>query len=116
MSVIDTRRQQMFPVLDAGQIETTSRFASGPARDFAPHEIVFDVGERRAPSWLVLKGSIDALRRDGLDREAAITTHQPGQFSGELSQLGGRASLAGAAPARTAAPRCPSTRRMCAPR
>ena len=94
MSVIDTRRQQMFPVLDAGQIETASRFASGPARDFAPNEIVFEVGERRAPSWLVLKGSIDALRRDGLDREAAITTHRPGQFSGELSQLSGRESLA----------------------
>ena len=94
MSVIDTRRQQMFPVLDAGQIETVSRFASGPARDFAPNEIVFAVGERRAPSWLVLKGSINTLRRDGLDREAAITTHRPGQFSGELSQLSGRDSLA----------------------
>jgi thioredoxin reductase (NADPH) len=94
MSVIETRRQQMFPVLDAGQIETTRRFASGPARSFAPHEIVFDVGERQAPSWLVLQGSIDVMRRDGLNQEAAITTHHPGQFSGELSQLGGRASLA----------------------
>lgn len=94
MSVIETRRQQMFPVFDAGQIETTRRFASGPARSFAPHEIVFDVGERQAPSWLVLQGSIDVMRRDGLNQEAAITTHHPGQFSGELSQLGGRASLA----------------------
>jgi len=94
MSVIETRRQQMFPVLDAGQIETTRRFASGPARSFAPHEIVFDVGERQAPSWLVLQGSIDVMRRDGLNQDAAITTHHPGQFSGELSQLGGRASLA----------------------
>ena len=94
MSVIDTRRQQMFPVLDAGQIETASRFASGPARDFAPNEIVFEVGERQAPSWLVLKGSINTVRRDGLDREAAITTHCPGNFSGEISQLSGRESLA----------------------
>ena len=90
MSVIDTRRQQMFPVLEAGQIETASRFASGPARDFAPNEIVFAVGERRAPSWLVLKGSINTLRRDGLDREAAITTHRPGQFSGDIDILTGR--------------------------
>ncbi|MGA9602961.1 MAG: FAD-dependent oxidoreductase [Methyloceanibacter sp.] len=94
MSIIETRHQQMFPVLDAGQIETARRFASGPARTFAPHEIVFDVGERQAPSWLVLQGSIDVMRRDGLNQEAAITTHHPGQFSGELSQLGGRASLA----------------------
>ncbi len=94
MGVIETRRQQMFPVLDAGQIETARRFASASARNFAPNEIVFDVGERQAPSWLVLKGSIETMRRDGLDREAAITTHRPGQFSGELSQLSGRESLA----------------------
>jgi thioredoxin reductase (NADPH) len=94
MSLIETRGYQMFPVLEAGQIETAKRFASGPARNFAPGEIIFDVGERHAPSWLVLEGSIDIMRRDGLNREAAITTHHAGQFSGELSQLGGRASLA----------------------
>jgi thioredoxin reductase (NADPH) len=94
MSIIETRRQQMFPVLDAGQIETAKRFASGPAQSFAPDEIVFDVGERQAPSWLVLQGSINTFRRDGLNHESAITTHHPGQFSGELSQLSGRESLA----------------------
>jgi thioredoxin reductase (NADPH) len=30
MSVIQTRSHQMFPVLDAGQVETAKRFASGP--------------------------------------------------------------------------------------
>jgi thioredoxin reductase (NADPH) len=94
MDLIDTRSHQMFPVLDAVQIETAKRFASGPAREFAPGEIVFDVGERHAPAWLVLQGSIDVVRRDGLSREAAITTHRPGQFSGEISQLAGRESLA----------------------
>ena len=44
MSVIDTRSHQMFPTLDAGQIETARRFASGPAREFAPGEVVFDAG------------------------------------------------------------------------
>jgi thioredoxin reductase (NADPH) len=94
MSVIETRGHQMFPELDAGQIETAKRFASGPAREFAPGEIVFDVGERQAPAWLVLKGSIDVTRRDGLSREVAITTHHIGQISGEVSQLAGRESLA----------------------
>ena len=94
MSLVENRAHQLFPVLDAGQIETAKRFASGPARDFAPGEIVFDVGERHAPAWLVLKGSIDVVRRDGVDREAAITTHHAGQFSGEVSQLAGRESLA----------------------
>ena len=94
MSVIQTRSHQMFPVLDAGQVETAKRFASGPPRDFAPGESVFDAGVANAPAWLVLKGSIDVVRRDGLNRETAITTHHPGQFSGEVSQLAGRQSLA----------------------
>jgi thioredoxin reductase (NADPH) len=84
----------MFPVLDAGQIETAKRFASGPAQDFAPGAVVFDVGERNAPAWLVLEGSIDVVRRDGLNRETPITTHRIGQFSGEVSQLAGRETLA----------------------
>jgi thioredoxin reductase (NADPH) len=94
MSVIETRSHQMFPVLDAGQMETAKRFASGAPRDFAPGEVVFDAGVANAPAWLVLKGSIDVVRRDGLSRETFITTHHAGQFSGEVSQLAGRQSLA----------------------
>ena len=60
MSLIETRGYQMFPVLDPGQIETATRFASGPARQFSPGEVVYDVGEMQAPAWLVLKGTIDA--------------------------------------------------------
>ena len=94
MSLEETRRHQLYPVLDPAQIEVTKRFASGEARRFAPGEIIFDVGERNAPAWLVLDGSIEVVRRDGLDHEAAITTHRVGQISGEVSQLAGRASLA----------------------
>ena len=92
--MIGSRAHQMFPVLSAEQIETAKRFASGPVTDFEPGQVVFDAGERHAPAWLVLKGSIDVVRRDGLNREAAITSHGIGQFSGEISQLSGRESLA----------------------
>jgi thioredoxin reductase (NADPH) len=94
MSIIETRREQMFPVLDPGQVETAKRFASGPPRHFDPGEIVFDIGDRQAPAWLVLKGSIDVTRRNALGGEAPITTHHPGQLSGEVSQLAGRETLA----------------------
>jgi thioredoxin reductase (NADPH) len=94
MSTIDTRRDQMFPVLDAAQIAIAGRFASGPAHDFAPGEAVFAIGERVAAAWLVLKGAIEVTRRDGLDRATSVTTEGVGQFSGELNQLSGRASLA----------------------
>jgi thioredoxin reductase (NADPH) len=94
MSLIETRGHQLFPVLDAHQIETAKRFASGIAKDFAPGGVVFDSGQQGAPMWLVLKGSMEVVRRDGLDREAPIVSHGAGQFSGEVSQLAGRASLA----------------------
>ena len=94
MSVIETRAYQRFPVLDPDQLETAKRFASGPAQDFAPGAIVFDVGERNSPIWLLLKGSIEVIRRDGLQREATITTLGVGQFTGEVSQLAGQGTLA----------------------
>ncbi|MFA5964436.1 MAG: FAD-dependent oxidoreductase [Sphingomonas sp.] len=94
MSTIETRQHQMFPVLDAAQIETAKRFASGPEKRFAPDETVYAIGERGSPAWLVLDGSILVVRRDGLSHEAPITEHGPGQFTGEVNQLAGRASIA----------------------
>ena len=94
MSLIDTRLDQMFPVLDAAQIATAQRFASDVERTFAAGETVFDIGEHNAPVWLILSGSIVVVRRDGLGHEKPITTQTSGQFTGEVSQLAGRASLA----------------------
>jgi len=94
MSLIDTRLDQMFPVLDAAQIATAQRFASDVERTFAAGETVFDIGEHNAPVWLILSGSIVVVRRDGLGHEKPITTQTAGQFTGEVSQLAGRASLA----------------------
>jgi thioredoxin reductase (NADPH) len=93
-TTIDTRRHQMFPVLDAAQIETARRFASGPPRHFAPGESVYAIGEQGAPSWLILDGAVDVVRRDGLSQEAPITSHGRGQFTGEVNQLAGRPSIA----------------------
>ena len=94
MSLLESRPDQLFPVLDAAQIEAVRRFASGSSRSFAPGEAVFDVGERGAPIWLVLAGTIEVARRDALGHEASVTTYKLGQFSGEVSQLAGHASLA----------------------
>ncbi|HST44431.1 MAG TPA: cyclic nucleotide-binding domain-containing protein, partial [Luteimonas sp.] len=94
MTLADSRQHQMFPVLDAHQVATARRHASGPARSFAAGALVYDVGEHHAPMWLVLDGAIDVVRRDGLGHEKPITSHGAGQFSGEVSQLAGRASLA----------------------
>jgi thioredoxin reductase (NADPH) len=94
MALIDTRRAQMFPVLDAVQMASFSRFASGEQRTFEPGEIIFAIGEHHAPVWLVLKGSILVVRRNGLGHEEPVGEETAGQFSGEVSQLAGRLSLA----------------------
>jgi thioredoxin reductase/CRP-like cAMP-binding protein len=93
MSTQERRGYQMFPVLDATGVETALRFASGPERHFAPGETVYDHGQQDAPSWLVLSGSVDITRRDGLDRKAPIVTFGPGQFTGEVNQLAGRPAI-----------------------
>jgi thioredoxin reductase (NADPH) len=94
MTLLDERRNQMFPTLDAIQVATARQFASGGPRRFGANEVVFDVGEPNAPAWLVVEGTIDVVRRDGLGHEGAIVTQGAGQLTGEVSQLSGRAALA----------------------
>jgi thioredoxin reductase (NADPH) len=84
----------MFPTLDAARVAVARRFASGGPQNFAAGETVFGIGERHSAAWLILEGSIDLIRRDGLSHEVLIVTQTPGQLTGELSQLGGRAALA----------------------
>ncbi|MBB4589545.1 thioredoxin reductase (NADPH) [Rhizobium leguminosarum] len=93
---LESRRYQMFPVLSAAQVQMARRFASGGPHTFAPGEVVYQIGDRNAPAWLVLSGRLDAFRHDGLSTpEVLITSHGEGQFSGEVSQLSGRPLLAG---------------------
>lgn len=88
------REEQMFPTLTAAQIQIARRFAAGEARHFKAGETMYALGERNVPSFLVLEGWIDVVRRDGLGHESHIVSHGPGQISGEINQLGGRATLA----------------------
>jgi thioredoxin reductase (NADPH) len=44
--------------------------------------------------WLVLRGAIEILRREGIESQALVTTTGVGQFTGEMSQLSGRGTLA----------------------
>ena len=95
MSLVETRRHQMFPVLDLAQIETARRFASGAARSFAPGEIVY----RR---WRATRAGLARARghRSRWWRATGSTTRwpsrptAPARSRGEVSQLAGRAALA----------------------
>lgn len=88
------RSAQAFPTLTAPQVETARRFASSTPRRFRAGETIYGIGDRDAPAWLVLEGTIDITRRDGPEHEVDLTTHGPRQFSGEISQLSGAPSLA----------------------
>jgi thioredoxin reductase (NADPH) len=82
---IEARRPQIMPVLEPGQIELMRSFG-GPPRRFAPGELVIAAGTPTS-MFLVLEGSIDVIRNDGLGNELLIATFEPGQFSGEVNLL-----------------------------
>ena len=94
MSLIETRFHQIYPVLDTAQIAVARRFASGETTRFKPGEALFDIGQANVPAWLILEGSAEITRRDGLNHEQAVVTLSAGHIIGEISQLAGRSTLA----------------------
>lgn len=94
MTTPNAREHQMFPTFTGSQIAIARRFAGGPEQRFAPGETLYEIGAIDAPAWLVIAGTIEVVRRDGLSGEALVTVHHAGQFSGEVSQLDGRPSIA----------------------
>jgi thioredoxin reductase (NADPH) len=96
MADLSARQHQMFPVLNPQQVEAAKRFAIGEPQHFQPGSFIYKVGDHAAPAWLVLEGTMDVFRHEGLSHEALITTHSVGHLSGEVNQLSGRPTLAGA--------------------
>ena len=90
-SIIETRFDQMFPVLEPAEIERVRRF--GAVRFFATGEALEKVGEIGFGLSLILNGRIEALQRDASGREVPIVTLSRGAFLGELAQLAGRPAL-----------------------
>jgi thioredoxin reductase (NADPH) len=90
-SVLDTRRDQMFPTLDAAEIERLRRF--GKVRRYGVGEAVAKVGDAGHGLILILAGQVEALRRDELGHVATLVSQGPGGFLGELAQLAGRPKL-----------------------
>jgi thioredoxin reductase (NADPH) len=90
-SIIDTRRDQMFPTLDPAEIERLRRF--GVPRAFAAGERLAKLGDVGAALSIILSGEVEVTRYDSARRGTAIVTHGPGAFLGELAQLSGRPAL-----------------------
>ncbi|WP_192255145.1 FAD-dependent oxidoreductase [Mesorhizobium silamurunense] len=91
---IAARRDQMFPVLTDADIERMRRF--GEARPYAAGEHIVTAGTVSPGLIVILSGKVDITQAGGLGPRAAIITHGPGNFIGELAQLSSRPSLVNA--------------------
>jgi thioredoxin reductase (NADPH) len=90
-SIIDTRRQQMFPTLEPAEIERVRRF--GVVRSYGVGEALERVGEVGPGLTIILAGKVDVTQHDASGRREPIVTYDPGAFIGELAQLAGRPAL-----------------------
>ena len=90
-SIFDTRRDQMFPVLEPFEIERVRRF--GKVRSYEAGAALAKVGEVGPGLTIILAGQVEIARRDGLGHSVPFVTYGPGSFMGELAQLSGRPTL-----------------------
>jgi thioredoxin reductase (NADPH) len=85
-SIQDTRRGQMFPVLDETDRARLTKF--GEQRSYKDGDWIARTGET-ADALFILSGEVVVSNANG----DIIVTHEPGSFSGELAQLSGRPAL-----------------------
>jgi thioredoxin reductase (NADPH) len=90
-SIVDTRRDQMFPTLEPSELERVRRF--GVVRSYAAGEALVKVGEIGHGLTIILAGKVEVTQHDQSRPRVAIVTHGPGAFMGELAQLAGRRAL-----------------------
>jgi thioredoxin reductase (NADPH) len=90
-SIFDTRRHQMFPVLQPQEIERVRRF--GTMRSYLAGEALAKVGEVGEGLTIILAGKVDVTRHHESGPGDPIVTHGPGSFMGELAQLAGGPAL-----------------------
>ncbi|HEX3942479.1 MAG TPA: FAD-dependent oxidoreductase [Rhizomicrobium sp.] len=93
-SVLETRRDQVFPILSPEEIARLRNF--GETRQFKSGEYLSRTGERSPGMLVILSGEVEATQHDALGQDEHIITHRPGSFSAELSLLSGSPALVNA--------------------
>jgi thioredoxin reductase (NADPH) len=91
MSVIDSRRDQMFPKLSPAEIGRLRRF--GEDRHYAAGEPVFVTGDIAPGMFVLVCGAVEVRRHDPLGHLAPIATQEASEFVAEVGQLSGRPAL-----------------------
>src|SRR5262249_21680485 len=90
-SIIESRRNQIFPVLETADIERMRRF--GTLRSFGAGEVLASAGQVADGLTIILAGKVEIGRHNKLADHEPIAIAGPGQFIGELAQLAGRPAL-----------------------
>jgi thioredoxin reductase (NADPH) len=85
------RPEATFPTLSADQIERIARY--GTRRRVQRGELLFDQGTEHLSFYVIVSGSLEIVRPHK-GKEDLIVVHHPGQFTGEVTLLNGRRSLA----------------------
>ncbi len=88
-SALDARTQ-MFPTLTAAQIERIRSY--GKLREVHAGEILFEPGDLGIPFFVLLSGSMEIVQPDSKG-EQQIATHDPGEFTGEMTMISGQRCL-----------------------
>ena len=78
-SIVDTRRDQILPLLDATDIERAWRF--GEVRRFATGEALAAIGEVGVGLGIILNGQVDVYRYDAHSERQHFFTFGPAPSS-----------------------------------
>jgi thioredoxin reductase (NADPH) len=79
-----------FPVLTADQLQRLH--AHGRIRHVPAGEIIIGIGQPSPPFFALKSGTLEVVQPSRAG-DVVIVTHQPGEFTGEVSLLSGRPSL-----------------------
>jgi len=93
-SIIETRRDQIFPVLEPAEIERIRRF--GTVRSYSSGQVLAEAGKTLDGLTVILSGTVNVARHTSSGDGELIVAHGPGSFLGELAQLSGRPALVNA--------------------
>ena len=90
-SLIETRRDQIFPALEPAEVGRLWRF--GELKSYMAGDRIITTGEIAPGAFVILAGRVQVTHRGMPGHSELIVTHGPGSFMGELAQLSGRPSL-----------------------
>ena len=89
--IIETRHDQMFPILEPAEVDRLRRF--GETWSYRAGERLATTGEVGPGMFVILAGEVVITQRDEFAHHQPIVTYGPGSFLGELAQLSDRPAL-----------------------